>query len=74
MFSIYHFHFPDGPRFEPTPKGLLALGKEITKLAQELPKKPTLGQFPSTPQNSAQCALSPVISPTAPQKAREDPS
>jgi len=22
MFSIYHFHFPDGLGFEPTPKGL----------------------------------------------------
>jgi len=37
IFSIYHFHKPNGPRFEPTPQGLLALAKEITKLAQELP-------------------------------------
>ena len=50
MFSIYHFHKPDGPRFEPTPKGLSVLAKEITKLAQELPKKPIPGQFPVTPQ------------------------
>jgi len=50
MFSIYHFHKPDGPRFELTPKGLLALAREITKLAQELPKKPIPGQFPDTPQ------------------------
>jgi len=33
MFSIYHFHKPDGPRFEPTPKGLSELAREITKLA-----------------------------------------
>jgi len=25
MFSIYHFHKPDGHRFEPTPRGLSAL-------------------------------------------------
>jgi len=34
MFSIYHFHKPDAPRFQPTFKGLSALAKEITKLAQ----------------------------------------
>jgi len=50
MFSIYYFHKPNGPRFKPTPQGLSALAKEITKLAQELPKKPIPGQFPVTPQ------------------------
>jgi len=74
MFSIYHFHKPDGPRFEPTPKGLLALAKEITKLAQEPPKKPIPGQFPVTPQKPTQRVPTPVIPPTTPQKAREDPS
>jgi len=33
MFIIDHFLKPDGPRFEPTPKGLSALAKEIIKLA-----------------------------------------
>jgi len=74
MFSIYHFHKPDRPRFEPTFRGLSALAKEITKLAQELPKKPIPGQFPVTPQKPAQRALTPVISPTAPYQAREDSS
>ena len=74
MFSIYHFHKPAGPRFEPTPKGLLVLAKEITKLAQELPKKPIPGQFPVTPQKPAQRAPTPGIPPTASKKAREDPS
>jgi len=48
MFSIYYFHKPNGPRFEPPPQGLSALAKEITKVAQELPRKPILGQFPIT--------------------------
>jgi len=74
MFSIYHFHKPNGPRFEPTPQGLSALAKEITKLAQELPKQPIPGQFPVTPQKPTQRVPTPVIPPTAPQKAREDPS
>jgi len=74
MFSIYHFHKPNGPRFEPTPQGLSALAKEITRLAQELPKKPIPGQFPVTPLKPTQRVPSPVIPPTAPQKAREDPS
>jgi len=74
MFFIYHYHKPDGPRFEPTPKGLSALAKEITKLAQELPKTPIPGQFPVTPQKPIQHVPTPVIPPTAPQKAREDPS
>ena len=74
MFTICHFHKPEGPRFEPTPKGLLALTKEITKLAQELPKNPSPGQFPVTSQKAAQCVPTPVIPPTAPQKARADPS
>jgi len=74
MFSIYHFHKLDGPRFESTPRGLSALAKEITKLAQELPRKPIPGQFPVTPQKPAQRALTAVIPPTAPQKAREDSS
>jgi len=74
MSSIYYFHKPDGPRFEPTPKGLSAIAKEITKLAQELPKKPIPGQFPVTPQKPTQCVPTPVIPPTASQKAREDPS
>jgi len=74
MFSIYHFHKPNGPRFEPTPQGLSALAKEVTKLGQELPKKPIPGQFPVTSQKTEQCAPTPIIPPTAPQKAREDPS
>jgi len=74
MFNIYHFHKPDGPRFEPTPRGLSALAKEITKLAPNLPKKPIPGQLPVTPQKPAQRALNPGIPPTAPQKAKEDPS
>jgi len=74
MFSIYHFHKPNGPRFEPTPQGLSALAKEITKVAQELPKKLIPGHFPVTPQKPTQRVLTPVIPPTAPQKAREDPS
>jgi len=74
MFSIYHFHKPNGPRFEPTSQGLSALAKEITKLAQELPKKPIPGQFPITPQKPTQLVPTPVIPPAAPQKAREDPS
>jgi len=74
MFSIYHFHKPDGPRFEPTLQGLSTLAKEITKLAQELPKKPIPGQFPVTPQKPAQRAPPPVIPPTAPKKAWEDTS
>ena len=61
MFSIYHFHKPNGPSFEPTPQGLLALAKEITKLVQELPKKPIPGQFPVTPQKPAQHARTPVL-------------
>jgi len=74
MFSIYHFHKPNGPRFEPTPQGLSVLAKEITKLAQELLKKPIPGQFFVTPQKPAQHAPTPVIPPTGPQKAREDTS
>jgi len=74
MFTIYHYHKADGPRFEPTPKCLSALAKEITKLAQERPKKPILGQFPVTPQKATQRVPMPVIPPTAPQKAREDAS
>jgi len=74
MFSIYHFHKPNGPRFEPTPQGLSALAKEITKLAQELPKKPFPGQFPVTLQKPTQRVPTPVIPPTAPQKPREDSS
>jgi len=74
MSSIYHFHKPDGPRFEPTRKGLSALAREITKLAQELPTKPIPAQFPVTPQKPAQRVSTPVIPPTAPQKVREDPS
>ena len=74
MFSIYHFHKPDGPRFEPTPQGLSALAKEITKLAQELPKKAIPGQFPVTPHKPTQHVPTPAIPPTAPQKAREDSS
>jgi len=74
MFSIYHFHKRDGPRFQPTPKGRSALAREITKLAQKLPKKPIPGQFPVTPQKPTQRVPTPVIPPTAPQKAREDPS
>jgi len=49
IFSIYHFHKPDRPRFKPTPQEPSALYKELTKLAQELPKKPIPGQFPITP-------------------------
>jgi len=74
MFSICHFHKPNGPRFEPTPQGLSALAKKITKLAQELPKKPIPGQFPVTPQKPTQRVPTPVIPPTPPQKARKDPS
>jgi len=74
MFSIYHFHKPDGRRFEPTPKGPSELAREITKLAQELPQKPIPGQFPVTLQKPTQCVPTPVIPPTAPQKAREYPS
>jgi len=74
MFSIHCYHKPDGTRFEPTPKGLSALAKEITKLAQELPRKPIPGQFPITPQKPTQRIPTPVISPTTPQKTREDPS
>jgi len=37
VFTIYHLHKPDGPRFEPTLQYLSALLKGITKLAQELP-------------------------------------
>jgi len=74
MLSIYHFHKPNGPRFEPTPQGLSALAKEINKLAQELPKKPISGQFPVTPQKPTQRVPTPVIPPTTPQKAREDSS
>jgi len=74
IFSIYHFHKPNGPIFETTPQGLSALAKEITKLAQELPKKPIPGQFPVTPQKPTQCVPTPVIPSTAPHKAREDPS
>jgi len=74
MFSIYHFHKPNVPRFEPTTQGLSALAKEITKLAQELPKKPIPRQFPVTPQKPTQRLPTPLIPPTAPQKAREDPS
>jgi len=43
MFTIYHFHKPDEPEFEPTPKGLSALSKEFSKLGQELSKKTILG-------------------------------
>jgi len=74
MFSIYHFHKPNGPRFKPTSQGLSALAKEITKLAQELPKKPIPGQFPVIPQKPTQRVPTPVIPPTAPQRARGDPS
>jgi len=74
MFSIYHFHKPNGPRFELTPQGLSALANEITKLAQELPKKPIPGRFPVTPQKPTQHVPTPVVPPTAPRKAREDPS
>jgi len=74
MFSIYHFHKPDRPRFVPTLRRLSALAKVITKLAQELPKKPIPGQFHVTSQKPAQRALTPVMPPTAPQKAREDTS
>jgi len=74
MFSIYHFYKPDGPRFEPTPKGLSALAREIPKLAQELPNKPIPGQFPVTPQKPTQGVETPVIPRTAPQKAKQDSS
>jgi len=74
MFSIYHFHTSDGPRFEPTPQGLSALAKEITKLAQELPKKPIPGQFPVTPQKPTQRVPTPMIPPSAPQKDKQDSS
>jgi len=74
MFCIYHFYKPNGPRFEPTPRGLSGLAKEITKLAQQLPKKPIPGQFPVTPQKPTQRVPTPVVPPTSPQKAREDPS
>ena len=66
MFCIYHFHKPNGSRFEPTPQGLSALAKEITKLAQELPKNPIPGLFPVTSRKPTQRALTPVIPPTAP--------
>jgi len=74
MFCIYHFHKPNRPRFEPTPQGLSALAKEITNLAQELPKKPIPEQFPVTPQKPTQRVPTPAVPPTAPQKTREDPS
>jgi len=74
MFSIYHFHKTNGPGFELTPQALSALAKEITKLAQKLPKKTIPGQFPVTPQKPTMCVPTPVIPPTAPPKASEDPS
>jgi len=74
MFSIYHFYKPDGPRFEPIPKRLSELAREITKLVQELPKKPIPRQFAVTPQKPTQHVPTPVIPPTAPQKARDDSS
>jgi len=66
MFSIYHFYKPNGPRFEPASQGLSALAKEITKLAQELPKEPIPGQFPVTPQKPTQRVPTPVVPPTPP--------
>jgi len=66
MFSIYHFPKPNAPRFEPTPTGQSALAKDITRLAQELLKKPISGRFHVTPQKPTQCVTTPVIPPTAP--------
>jgi len=42
MCHIDHFHKPDGPSFEPTPQGVSTLAKQITKLGQELRKKPII--------------------------------
>jgi len=48
MFTIYPFYNTDVPRFETTSKDLSVLAKEITKLTQELVKKPIPGEFPVT--------------------------